>query len=447
MLKKLSITINFIFCLQVRHVALKVIQLILSQGLVHPVQIVPYLICMSTDNEQRVSHTADKELQDIEKKYPGFIHMKLMEGIRLSYQLQHVMPRTVDGPLRGFKTKDGELPTALNGFLYSVLRTTKASRRSILKMLLSQFDESSKNDLATMLYLADNLAYIPYTVIDEPLYLIHTLDIMVSVTGAGILQSIKEQLALPLDCEVTYNHETGREEYHYDEDLDDDANSVFSRLPLDMRMFVDNINCAQGCILLLVLREHLKDFYGFNEAKIEAYSPSETQKIYEKPVNRRANAKFNPKATVEILKLRDIDPNNLDETAKKDLIQKYLTFKELMNKIEKDEEEFDEDGNVISQGPRFNAKEVQNFGMPSLRGNNQVPLQNGYQGHYQQQSNTPALPSGMKNFSIKMQNIPLSSLPNQYLPDNMSNVRANTSHTSSSNHHVDPVPDSGKCSV
>ncbi len=47
----------------VRFTALKVIQLILSQGLVHPVQIVPYLICMSTDMEQRVSHTADRELQ------------------------------------------------------------------------------------------------------------------------------------------------------------------------------------------------------------------------------------------------------------------------------------------------------------------------------------------------------------------------------------------------
>ena len=35
---------------------------------------------------QRVSHTADKELQDIEKKYPGFIHMKLMKGIMLSYR-------------------------------------------------------------------------------------------------------------------------------------------------------------------------------------------------------------------------------------------------------------------------------------------------------------------------------------------------------------------------
>ena len=106
--------------LQVRHAALKVIQLILAQGLVHPVQvcalivhcpsksclksdsssvqyfihqIVPYLICMSTDHEQRVSHTADKELQDIEKKYPGFIHMKLMKGIMLSFRLQQLLQK------------------------------------------------------------------------------------------------------------------------------------------------------------------------------------------------------------------------------------------------------------------------------------------------------------------------------------------------------------------
>ena len=41
-----------------------------------------------------------------------------------------------------------------------------------------------------MLYLADNLAYIPYTVIDEPLFLIHHIDIMVSVIGCNILQVI-----------------------------------------------------------------------------------------------------------------------------------------------------------------------------------------------------------------------------------------------------------------
>ena len=56
---------------------------------------------MSTDHEQRVSHTADKELQDIEKKYPGFIHMKLMKGIMLSFRLQQLLQKA-DGKLSQF---------------------------------------------------------------------------------------------------------------------------------------------------------------------------------------------------------------------------------------------------------------------------------------------------------------------------------------------------------
>ena len=141
--------------------------------------------------------------------------------------------------------------------------------------LLKQFDDTSRNSLPMMLYLADNLAYIPYTVVDEPLFLIHHIDIMVSVIGCNILQviniggeasdifffppqSIKESLQLPAEYEVKMNMETGREEVVYDEDLDEDKNSVFSRLPHDMTGFLENITTAQGCLLLLVLREHLK---------------------------------------------------------------------------------------------------------------------------------------------------------------------------------------------
>ena len=200
------------YSVNVRQAALRVIQLILSQGLVHPVQIVPYLICMSTDGEQRVSHTADKELQDIEKKYPGFIHMKLMKGIRLSYQLQEVVQDTSQGPLRGFRTKEGELPTALNGFLYSCLRSNKAQRRAILINLLRQFDENARTSLGMKLFLADNLAYIPYTVVDEPLFLVHHIDIMVSCIGTNILHNVKESLQLPVEYEVKVNPETMREE-------------------------------------------------------------------------------------------------------------------------------------------------------------------------------------------------------------------------------------------
>ena len=46
-----------------RLASMKVIGIVLSQGLVHPAQIVPYLICMATDSTTRISHAADRDLQ------------------------------------------------------------------------------------------------------------------------------------------------------------------------------------------------------------------------------------------------------------------------------------------------------------------------------------------------------------------------------------------------
>ena len=40
--------------------------------------------------------------------------------------------------------------------------------------------------------MADNIAFLPYQVQDEPLYIIHEIDIIVSVSGSNILQSYKE---------------------------------------------------------------------------------------------------------------------------------------------------------------------------------------------------------------------------------------------------------------
>jgi len=94
---------------------------------------------MSTDNEQCVSHSADKQLQEIEKKYPGFIHMKTLDGIWLSYRLQEILQK--GEMVRGFRLKEKELPTALNGFLYSILRNTKQQRRAVALSVLKQFDE------------------------------------------------------------------------------------------------------------------------------------------------------------------------------------------------------------------------------------------------------------------------------------------------------------------
>lgn len=60
---------------------------------------------MSTDNDVTVSHTADKHLQEIDKKYPGFIHMKSQLGIKYSYQLQKILQshKKSNNVIRGFR--------------------------------------------------------------------------------------------------------------------------------------------------------------------------------------------------------------------------------------------------------------------------------------------------------------------------------------------------------
>lgn len=86
-----------------------------------------------------------------------------------------------------------EPPSALNGFLYSLLRNTKPPRRALIQSIIKQFDDQ-KISLHQMLYLADNLAFFPYVVQDEPLYLIHQIDLLISVSGTNVLANFREGL-------------------------------------------------------------------------------------------------------------------------------------------------------------------------------------------------------------------------------------------------------------
>ncbi|XP_022901337.1 nipped-B protein [Onthophagus taurus] len=329
--------------LGVRQPALRVIQLILQQGLVHPVQIVPYLICMTTDCEKVVSHSADKLLLEIEKKYPGFIHTKSSLGVRLSYQLQLIFQSS--DIIRGFVVKvQGEYPTALNTYLYSILRNSRQQRRALVLNILKQFDDQARTSLSYMLYLADNLAYFPYLVQDEPLFIVHHIDIMISVSGTNLLQTFREGLMMPENQKLASdnNPEVNIAISALDED-DDDPEALVERVPEDTSQLQACITAAQGCFLLLMLKQQLKDVYGLSDGKIQQYTPSEPAKVYEKTASRRNNALFNP--TMTLNKLKEGAPSEfLDQEGRKDLIKQYLEFKQLMLQLDPDDPD-DEEGN------------------------------------------------------------------------------------------------------
>ncbi|XP_040162407.1 nipped-B protein isoform X2 [Anopheles arabiensis] len=345
----------------VRSWAMRVIEVVLRQGLVHPVQIVPYLICLSTDPEKEVAHSADRHLQEIDKQYPGFVNMKSNAGMQLSYELQELLQRRDESSLvRGYRIKDPqEPPSAMNGFLYTLLRGTKPQRRALIHSITKQFDDG-KISLRQMLYLADNLAYFPYVVQDEPLFIIHHIDVLISVTGTNLLATFREGLK-PLPG--TEGNADPTAQNPLEDDDDDDQEAILTRLPDDTSDLENCIRSAQGCMLLLILKQHLKDIYGITDSKISRYSPSESGKIYDKAMQRRSNSLFDPKATITLLKENRATAGAQTEKERIELVQRYLDFKQLMLKLDPDDPDLlDEDekpnsvaGTPVKQTPAASA--------------------------------------------------------------------------------------------
>ncbi|XP_076010235.1 nipped-B-like protein B isoform X5 [Genypterus blacodes] len=372
----------------VRHFALNVIALTLNQGLIHPVQCVPYLIAMGTDPEPSMRNKADTQLVEIDKKYTGFIHMKAVAGMKMSYNLQQAISSSRKALIRGFR--QDETHSALCSHLFTMIRGNRQHRRAFLISLLNLFDDSSKTEVNMLLFIGDNLACFPYQSQEEPLFIMHHIDITLSVSGSNLLQTFKELLLKEprrkekkvkkewkniSDGEEEQKMNCGSprsdEEVHSNsdnedvvrrpkkarkpvaasessepesdlEDLDvDDAEKVMRLLPDNPSSLLDFANAVQGILLLLVLKQHLKNQYGFSDGKIQKYSPTESAKVYDKAVNRKVNVHFNPRQTMDFIS-NNIAHATLTNDVKRRIVKQYLDFKCLMEHLDPDEE--DEEG-------------------------------------------------------------------------------------------------------
>jgi len=50
----------------------------------------------------------------------------------------------------------------------------------------------SQSPIGWLLYLADIMAFLPYSTLEEPLFVVHHVEMTLSVTGSSILQQFKE---------------------------------------------------------------------------------------------------------------------------------------------------------------------------------------------------------------------------------------------------------------
>ncbi|KAK2153587.1 hypothetical protein NP493_2289g00008 [Ridgeia piscesae] len=279
---------------------------------------------MGTDSDSTIRAKADQQVQELDKKYPGFIQIKAMQGIKMSYSLQEILQQDPSELIRGIRTDDNNI-ISLNSFIYSLIQSNRGQRRAMLHSLLNMFDETGKATLSELIYMADNMAFLPYQVQDEPLYIIHQIDIIVSVSGSNILQSYKE---------VFFPGAADDDRAKLEDDDDEELNTLLERMPEDTTALPNLFMMSQGCILLLML----KQLYHFTDSKIHRYSPTEQAKVWDKPLNRKAKMTFNPSQAMDLVREGTHDLPQDDDTKTK-LIQGYLDFKQLMLSIDPDDDD------------------------------------------------------------------------------------------------------------
>uniref|UniRef100_A0A8D1ARS8 Nipped-B protein n=1 Tax=Sus scrofa TaxID=9823 RepID=A0A8D1ARS8_PIG len=218
-----------------------------------------------------------------------------------------------------------------------------------------------KTEVNMLLYIADNLACFPYQTQEEPLFIMHHIDITLSVSGSNLLQSFKESMVKDKRKErkssPSKENESSESEEEVsrprksrkrvdsdsDSDSEDDINSVMKCLPENSAPLIEFANVSQGILLLLMLKQHLKNLCGFSDSKIQKYSPSESAKVYDKAINRKTGVHFHPKQTLDFLR-SDMANSKITEDVKRSIVKQYLDFKLLMEHLDPDEEE--EEGEV-----------------------------------------------------------------------------------------------------
>ncbi|EXB38089.1 Nipped-B-like protein [Morus notabilis] len=357
---------------QIRQSALKIVEVVLRQGLVHPITCVPYLIALETDPLEANSKLAHHLLINMNEKYPAFFESRLGDGLQMSFifiqsissSAEHVNAKIQSKPPGNMKGKSDvvSLTQARLGVsrIYKLIRGNRVSRNKFISSIVRKFDTPSWNTSVVpfLMYCTEILALLPFTSPDEPLYLIYTINRVIQVR-AGVLEAklkalcshlsqrvvsrangrIKEESAYHIPSEITstgmsIQQELTSHNYMLSVDLNgtvqpepphqfvSDLSDVHSTGSGDSSCITkDDEQMIQGdCVsaislqLLLKLKRHLKIVYGLNDTRCQAFSPNEPLKAGE--ALSRQNIPFNISETRMNL-----------PTTYQELVQVYQEFK------------------------------------------------------------------------------------------------------------------------
>lgn len=192
------LTLSLDKALRIRCEAVASIDALLTQGLVSPLQCVPMLVALESDQVVSTRDVAHSQLVALHEKFPTLLNTALLQGIRASHSFQ----QRAFGASTVFTLDKDKREYCLLGRLYSeCIRPGRKHRNLFLKALvhqladpaagasscetmLSSLSSSSpalKDRVEYLCYVAQLLCALPYEVEDEPLQIIYWISRYISL--------------------------------------------------------------------------------------------------------------------------------------------------------------------------------------------------------------------------------------------------------------------------
>ncbi|KAI8011546.1 Sister chromatid cohesion protein SCC2 [Camellia lanceoleosa] len=331
---------------QVRQSAMKIVEIVLRQGLVHPTTCVPYLIALETGPEEANSMLAHHLLMNMNEN---------SENSNPKVQLK--VPDSMKG-----KFDNGSFNYARLGVsrIHKLIRGNRVSRNKFMSRVVCKFDTPSWNPsvIPFLMYCTEILALFPFTLPDELLYLIYAMNRVIQVIAGTLEANMKAFLhSLQEDAKIVHGNGitpqwpssqpvsshtismdlngTFKEE-PADEPVSNHSVSVDSNLrsrsPCNSRgISEDDLQKIQAdCLstialqLLLKLKRHLKIVYGLNDTRCQEFSPNEPLKLGE--ALPKQNIPFNTNETHIDLPINHQEVLQRYQTALKEDTVDYSTY-------------------------------------------------------------------------------------------------------------------------
>lgn len=361
---------------QVRNTALKIVEVVLRQGLVHPITCVPYLIALETDPLEANSKLAHHLLMNMNQKYPAFFESRLGDGLQMSFGfIQSIRTGTERENTKPLSKASGNAKEKGDGVsfaqarlgvsrIYKLIRANRVSRNKFMSSIVRKFDNPSwtTSVVPFLKYCAEILALLPFTTPDEPLYLVYAINRVIQVKAGQLEAKLKaltlhllhrengiikvDPAALPFTrgmASVDLNGTIESEPAFRNHMLAMDLNGAIEQDPADQsvsnqdtmleaKMHIKGSGSSYGiskddeqiiqadCLaaialqLLLKLKRHLKIVYSLNDARCQAFSP--TDPIKSGDAFSKQNIPFDVSET----------HTNLPTTYQ-ELVQRYQEFK------------------------------------------------------------------------------------------------------------------------